>query len=250
MELKPNQLKRFEKQIILKKIGVSGQKRIFSGSALIVGLGGLGCPLLTYLAASGIGVVGIIDFDKVEISNLNRQTLFNENDLGKYKVDRALKAIKKSNKDIKIIPFKEKLTSKNINRIFKNFEIICDGSDNFKTRYLINDYCVKKEKTLITSAISKFDGQLMKFNFKKKGPCYRCFMPSPPHNEKNCQADGIFSPVAGIMGSLQANEVLKSLLKTKNDLTNSILIFNSLKTEFRKVKILANPKCKNKCKNS
>ena len=148
MELKPNQLKRFEKQIILKKIGVSGQKRIFSGSALIVGLGGLGCPLLTYLAASGIGVVGIIDFDKVEISNLNRQTLFNENDLGKYKVDRALKAIKKSNKDIKIIPFKEKLTSKNINRIFKNFEIICDGSDNFKTRYLINDYCVKKEKTL------------------------------------------------------------------------------------------------------
>ena len=107
MELKPNQLKRFEKQIILKKIGVSGQKRIFSGSALIVGLGGLGCPLLTYLAASGIGVVGIIDFDKVEISNLNRQTLFNENDLGKYKVDRALKAIKKSNKDIKIIPFKK-----------------------------------------------------------------------------------------------------------------------------------------------
>ena len=147
----------------------------------------------------------------------------------------------------KIIPFKKKITSKNIKKILSSFDIICDGTDNYNTRYLINDYCVKNKKILISSAISKFDGQLMKFNFKKKGPCYRCFMPSPPDLENNCQAEGIFSPVAGIMGSLQANEVLKCILNSKNDLTNHVLIFDSLKTEFRKSKISINPKCINKC---
>ena len=157
------QFKRFEKQIILKKIGVAGQKKIFSAKVLIVGLGGLGCPLLTYLAASGVGKIGIVDFDKVEISNLIRQTLFNFHDLGKFKVNQAKKAISKINKQTKIISFKEKLTKKNINKIFKKFEIICDGTDNYESRYLINDYCIKFKKILISSAISKFDGHLMKF---------------------------------------------------------------------------------------
>ena len=247
MKINLGQFKRFEKQIILKKIGLAGQKKISSANVLIIGMGGLGCPLLTYLAASGVGKIGIVDFDKVEISNLNRQTLFNTNDIGKFKVDQAKKAVNKINSKIKIIPFKIKLTSKNIKKIFNKFSIICDGTDNYNTRYLINDYCVKNKKTLISSAISKFDGQLMKFDFKKKGPCYRCFMPSPPNFENNCQTEGIFSPVAGIMGSLQANEVLKSILNSKDNLTNCLLRFDSLKTDFRKSKISINPQCINKC---
>ena len=247
MKINLSQFKRFEKQIILKKIGLAGQKKISSANVLIIGMGGLGCPLLTYLAASGVGKIGIVDFDKVEISNLNRQTLFNTNDIGKFKVDQAKKAVNKINSKIKIIPFKIKLTSKNIKKIFNKFSIICDGTDNYNTRYLINDYCVKNKKTLISSAISKFDGQLMKFNFRKKGPCYRCFMPSPPDFENNCQTEGIFSPVAGIMGSLQANEVLKCILNAKDNLNNRVLIFDAFKTEFRKSKISINPKCINKC---
>ena len=247
MKTNLSQFKRFEKQIILKKIGLAGQKKIFSSNVLVIGLGGLGCPLLTYLVASGVGKIGIVDFDKVEISNLNRQTLFNPSDIGKLKVKQVKKAINKINNKIKIISFEKKLTSKNIKKIFSSFDIICDGTDNYNTRYLINDYCVKNKKILISSAISKFDGHLMKFNFKKKGPCYRCFMPNSPDFENNCQTEGIFSPVAGIMGSLQANEVLKSILNTKDDLTNLLLIFDALKTEFRKSKISINPKCINKC---
>ena len=247
MQINSSQFKRFEKQIILKKVGLAGQKKIFSANVLVIGLGGLGCPLLTYIASSGVGKIGIVDFDKVEISNLNRQTLFNPSDIGKFKVNQAKKAINKINKKINVIPFKKKLTSKNIKKIFSNFDIICDGTDNYNTRYLINDFCLKNKKILISSAISKFDGQLMKFNFKKKGPCYRCFIPSLPDYENNCETEGIFSPVAGIMGSLQANEVLKCILNSKNDLTNHVLIFDSLKTDFRKSKISINPKCINKC---
>ena len=247
MKISFDQYKRFEKQIIIKKIGLSGQKKIFLSKVLIVGTGGLGCPLITYLAASGVGEIGILDFDKVELSNLNRQTLYGLNDLGKFKVFQAKKHINKINKKIKIIAYNKKLTSKNIKSIFNKFDVICDGTDNYDTRYLINDYCVKNKKILISAAISKFDGHLFKFNFKKKGPCYRCFMPEKPTEENNCQTEGIFSPVAGIMGSLQANEVLKSILNTKDFLINHMLVFDSLKTEFKKLKISINPKCINKC---
>jgi len=247
MKISLNQYKRFEKQIIIKKIGLSGQKKIFLSKVLIVGVGGLGCPLITYLAASGVGKIGILDFDKVEVSNLNRQTLYGSNDLGKFKVFQAKKHINKINKKIKIITYNKKLTSKNIKDIFNKFDVICDGTDNYDTRYLINDFCVKNKKILISAAISKFDGHLFKFNFKKKGPCYRCFMPEKPIEESNCQTEGIFSPVAGVMGSLQANEVLKSILNTKDFLINHMIVFDSLKTEFRKLKISINPKCINKC---
>jgi len=247
MKINTSDFNRFEKQIILKKIGVTGQKKIFNAKVLVIGLGGLGCPLVTYLTASGVGKIGIIDFDKVEISNFNRQILFSPNDIGKSKVSQVKKYIKKINKKIKIISYENKLTSKNIKNIFKNFDIICDGTDNFETRYLINDHCLKNKKILISSAISRFDGHLMKFNFKKKGPCYRCFMPVYPSSENNCQNEGIFSPVAGVMGSLQANEVLKTILNKKDDLSSHLIIFDSLKTSFRKVRISVNPKCKNKC---
>ena len=147
MKISLSQFRRFEKQIILKKVGLTGQKKILSANVLILGLGGLGCPLLTYLAASGVGKIGIVDYDKVEISNLNRQTLFSTSDLGKLKVKQAKKVIFKLNKNIKVVPFEKKLTSKNIDSILKKFDIICDGTDNYKTRYLINDYCVKNKNT-------------------------------------------------------------------------------------------------------
>ena len=239
--------KRFEKQIILKKIGVNGQKKILKAKVLIIGIGGLGCPLLTYLAASGVGKIGIVDYDKVEISNLNRQTLFAQSDIGKFKVNQAQKNINKINSKIKIFTFNIKLNANNIKKVLKNFDIICDGTDNFQTRYLINDECKRSKKILISAAISKFDGHLYKFNFKKKGSCYRCFMPEIPNDENNCESEGIFSPVAGILGSMQANEVLKTILNFKNNLHNRMIIFNSIKSDFRNIKIGYNPNCKNKC---
>ena len=248
MELTLNDFKTFEKQIILKKIGISGQKRIKNSRVLIIGMGGLGCPLLTYLASAGVGNLGIIDHDKVEISNLNRQTLFNLSDIGKFKVVQAKMKIDKIFRAIKVRKFTEKIVKKNIRKILKDYEIICDGTDNFDTRYLINDECKKNKKILISAAINKFDGQIFKFNFKKKGPCLRCFMPERPEQENNCGSDGIFSPVAGILGSLQANEVLKTILNLKDDLNNNILLFNALKSSLRKIKIYSNPTCLNKCK--
>ena len=247
MELTFNDFKTFEKQIILKKIGISGQKRIKNSRVLIIGMGGLGCPLLTYLASAGVGNLGIIDHDKVEFSNLNRQTLFNLSDIGKFKVVQAKKKIDKIFKAIKVKKFTAKIVKKNIKKILKGYEIICDGTDNFDTRYLINDECKKNKKILISAAISKFDGQVFKFNFKKKGSCLRCFMPERPEQENNCGSEGIFSPVAGILGSLQANEVLKTILNLKDDLNNNILLFNALKSSLRKIKINSNPSCLNKC---
>ena len=243
------EFKRFEKQIILKKIGISGQKKIKSAKVLIIGMGGLGCPLLSYLASSGVNNIGIVDHDKIELGNLNRQILFNTSDLGKYKVNQAKIKIKKIYNQIKIKTLKIKITKKNINTILKGYDIICDGTDNFDTRLLINDFCKKNKKILISAAISKFDGHLFKFNFKKKIPCFRCFMPQQPIQEMNCDVEGIFPPVAGILGSLQANEVLKTILDLKDDLNGNILIFDSLKMILRKTKIKIKPKCSNICKS-
>tara|TARA_Y100000591_G_C21769109_1_gene664579 strand:- start:524 stop:1273 length:750 start_codon:yes stop_codon:yes gene_type:complete len=247
MNLDLKQFERFEKQIILKKIGISGQKKIIKSKVLIIGMGGLGCPLLTYLAASGVGTLGIADHDKVELSNLNRQTLFTTSDIGKFKVDQAKRWIFRINKKIKIKVFRKKITPYNFKSIIKNFDIICDGTDNYKTRFLINDQCKESKKILISAAINKFDGHLFRFNFKKKTPCYRCFMPEQPSDFNNCQTEGIFSPVAGVLGSLQANEVLKEILNFKNESNNQLIIFDSITTNFRNVKISFNPGCKNKC---
>ena len=235
MNLGLKDFKRFEKQIILKNIGINGQKKILKSKVLIIGLGGLGCPLLTYLASSGVGTIGLVDFDRVELSNLNRQTLFNLEDIGKFKVLQAEKNIYKINRKIKIITYRKKLNSKNIQSIIKNFDIICDGTDNYETRYLINDSCKKSKKVLVSAAISKFDGHLFKFNFKKKSSCFRCFMPEIPPFNNNCETDGIFSPVAGVLGSLQANEVLKTILELRNDMSNQMIIFNSIKADLRRI---------------
>ena len=153
------------------------------------------------------------------------------------------------NKIDNVLIVSDKITEKNIKTILKKYDIICDGTDNFDTRLLINDYCKKNKKILISAAISKFDGHLFKFNFKKKTPCFRCFMPQRPIQEMNCDVEGIFPPVAGILGSLQANEVLKTILDLKDDLNGNMLIFDSLKMNIRKSKIQINPNCKNICRN-
>tara|TARA_B100000700_G_C14889360_1_gene781975 strand:- start:284 stop:1036 length:753 start_codon:yes stop_codon:yes gene_type:complete len=247
MKIASSDLKRFSKQIILKNIGVAGQKKIFSSKVLIVGVGGLGCPLILYLANSGVGKIGIVDYDRVDITNLNRQILFNSKDVGKFKVDQASRVIKNINNKIKVFPYKDKINKKNIKNILNKFDIICDGTDNFKTRYLINDYCLKNKKILISAAINKFDGQIFKFNFKKKTPCFRCFMPEIPTMEENCDTEGVISTLAGIVGTIQANEVIKTILNVKDDLLGKMIVFNSLRGEFRKIKLPKNPNCIKEC---
>ena len=243
--IKSEDYQKYYKQLILKKIGISGQKKIFKAKVLVIGAGGLGCPLILYLAYSGIGNLGIADHDKIELSNLSRQVLFTNKDIGKYKALVSKKIVEKINKKINIKIFKKRIDNKNIEKIAKNYQIICDGTDNFKSRFLINDYCIKNKKILISSAINKFDGQLFVFNFKEKTPCFRCFMPEAPSQELNCETDGIMTTLAGIAGSLQANEVIKSILNIKNSVNGNIMIFNALNSSFRKVKLLKNPNCKN-----
>ena len=246
MKFTKKQIDRYSRQIILKKIGVIGQKKILKASVLIVGAGGLGSPIAIYLAALGIGEIGIIDEDSVEISNLSRQIIFSTNDLKKNKSLTAINKLKMINPDIKLLSFSQKLAKKNINKIAKNFDVIVDGSDNFRTRFLINDYCLKNKKILISGAISKFDGQVYTFNFlKKNSPCLRCFIPRSPVNLDidNCEYEGILGTLGGIVGSIQANEVVKEILGIGNTLCGHILIIDALKLTFRKVKLNKRSNC-------
>ena len=240
MKISSRELSRYSKQIILKNIGILGQKKIFSSKVLVVGVGGLGCPLILYLANSGVGNIGLVDDDKVEISNLNRQIIFNDRDINKFKVIQAKKFLKKINKKIKVNIYKDRLDKKNISKILNNYDIICDCSDNFTTRYLLNDYSLKNKKILISAAISKFETHIFNFNFTKNIPCYRCFMPEIPDIDTKCDTDGILPAVAGIAGTLQANEVIKSILSKKSELVGKMIIFNTLNLNFRKVKLTKN----------
>ena len=248
MKINNDELLRYSKQIILKKIGIIGQKKISSAKILVVGVGGLGCPLILYLANTGVGNIGLIDNDKVDPSNLNRQVIFNSSDIGKFKVVRARKVLNKINKKIKVRIYKDRLTKKNIKKILNSYDIICDCSDNFTTRYILNDYSLKSKKILISAAISKFEAHIFNFNFKKKIPCYRCFMPEMPDLEKGCDVEGILPTVAGIAGTLQANEVIKSIVDKKNELVGKMIVFNTLNLNFRKIKLTKNSKCIKDCK--
>tara|TARA_B100001179_G_scaffold216753_1_gene188020 strand:+ start:196 stop:951 length:756 start_codon:yes stop_codon:yes gene_type:complete len=245
MNFSNSQLERYSRQMVLKKIGVIGQKKLLNSKVLIVGAGGLGSPLSIYLAGLGVGEIGIVDFDKIEISNLHRQILFNIEDLKKNKSKIALKKLKKINPNIKITSFNSRLNKKNINKIAEKFDLIADGSDNFKTRFLINDYCLKRKKILVSGAISKFDGHIYTFNFlKKNSPCLRCLMPKIPKNiTLNCEFDGVLGPLAGMVGCIQASEIVKEILHIGDSLCGSILIIDSLKLTFRKVKLKKNAKC-------
>ena len=247
MKISISEYRKFSKQIILKKFGIIGQKKIKSAKVLVIGMGGLGCPLSIYLANLGVGTIGIVDDDKVELSNLNRQIIYNVNDIGKYKVDIAKKKIKIINKKTKIKSYKTRVNKNNIVNIIKKFDIICDGTDNFKTRLIINDYSLMQKKILISAAVSGFDGHIFKFNFGKKTPCYRCFMPETPTNNNNCDAQGVTPTITGIIGTLQANEVLNSILNFKSNMEKKMIVFNSIKMDLRKINLSRNKSCKNKC---
>ena len=243
MKIGENDFLRYSKQIILKQIGILGQKKIFSTKVLIVGMGGLGCPVALYLSNLGIRNIGIADHDKVDLSNLNRQILFNTKDIAKFKVVQAKKFLLKVNKKIKIKAYKEKIIKKNIQHILNKYDIICDCSDNFNTRYLLNDFCLKNKKILISAAISKFEAHIFNFDFTKSIPCYRCFMPEMPYEENKCDTEGILPTVAGIAGTLQANEVVKSILSKKNELVGKMIVFNTLNLNFRKIILTKNTRC-------
>ena len=246
MQFTKEQIERYSRQLILKKIGTIGQKKLLKAKVLIVGVGGLGSPIAIYLAALGIGKIGIIDKDSVEISNLSRQIIFSTNDFKKKKSSTAINKLKKINPNIKFVSFNQELTKKNINKIIKNFDIIVDGSDNFRTRFLINDYSVQNKKILISGAISKFDGQVYTFNFlKKKSPCLRCFIPKIPPNPDtdNCEYEGVLGTLGGIVGTIQANEVVKEVLGIGDTLCGYILIIDGLKLTFRKVKLNKRTNC-------
>jgi len=246
MKFTKKQIDRYSRQIILKKVGVIGQKKLLKSSVLVVGAGGLGSPIAIYLTALGIGKIGIVDKDNVEISNLSRQIIFETNDVNKNKSSAAISKLKNINPDIQFKSFNKNLTITNINQIAKKFDLIVDGSDNFRTRFLINDYCLKNKKILVSGAISKFDGQVYTFNFlKKKSPCLRCFIPNAPIDldVDNCEYEGVLGTLGGIIGTIQANEVIKEILGIGDTLCGYILIIDGLKLTFRKVKLNKRSDC-------
>ena len=239
-QLSKSLIERFSRQIILKNIGILGQKKILSSKVLIVGVGGLGSPVAEFLVRSGIGKMGIIDYDKVSLSNLHRQSLYETSHVGKSKVQVIKKTLDRINPNTKVQTYNLKLNNNNFKKIIKKYDYIVDGSDNFKTKFLLNDFCLKYRKFLVTGAISKFDGHIFTFNFKnKKLPCLRCFYQEsvPTDDLFNCETEGILGTVASIVGTIQANEILKKILNIGQSLNGYILILNLLDLNFRKVKI-------------
>ena len=244
-ELNKENIERFSRQIILKDIGPTGQKKILNSKVLIIGGGGLGSPVADGLARAGVGYIGIADYDKVNLSNIHRQSMFTSKDVGKYKVDVIKKRINSINKKIIVKIYNKKINEKNLERIIKNYEIIVDGSDNFKTKFLLNKYSIKHQKFFVVGAISKFDGHLFAFDFiDKKTPCLKCFYETmPSDNDLNCETEGILGPVAGIVGNLEATEVLKKILNIKNNLKSHIFIMNLIDLSFRKVRFKKKKNC-------
>tara|TARA_Y100001970_G_C14215433_1_gene849375 strand:- start:901 stop:1656 length:756 start_codon:yes stop_codon:yes gene_type:complete len=246
LKLSKNQIERFSRQIVLKNIGIFGQKKIIQSKVLIIGMGGLGCSVAEFLTRAGVGSLGIVDSDNVDLSNIHRQSLYDNGDLKKSKVISASKKLNRINNKTKVICYKMRLNKKNFNKIIEKYDYIIDGSDNFETKFLINDLCLKTKKILVTGAISKFDGHIFSFNFKsKKDPCLRCFFQEDEISEDilNCEYEGILGSVAGIIGTFQANEVLKQILNIGKNLNGYILIFDFLNLNFRKVKFNKQKKC-------
>tara|TARA_B100000900_G_scaffold246297_1_gene209499 strand:+ start:872 stop:1624 length:753 start_codon:yes stop_codon:yes gene_type:complete len=244
--LNKKEIERFSRQIILKDIGSLGQKKIKQSKVLIVGAGGLGCPVAEFLVRAGVGNIGIVDNDIVNISNIHRQSLYDINDIKNLKVKSAKNKLKKINQNTIIKTFNLRINKINASKIIKDYDYIVDGSDNFNTKFLLNDYALKFKKFLVVGAISKFDGHLFTYNFRnKKTPCLRCFFQEDKISDDilNCEYEGILGTVAGILGTLQANEVLKQILNIGQNLDGKILILDLLNLAFRKAKISKKKKC-------
>ena len=239
-KLNKKEIEKFSRQIILKNIGALGQKKILSSKVLIIGMGGLGSPAADFLVRSGIGTLGIVDHDIISLSNLHRQSLYDEKDINQLKVKIAKKKLNKINSKVRVNIFNFKLDKTKFEKIIKNYEYIIDGTDNFKSKFLINDLCLKHKKYLVTGAISKFDGHIFTFNFKNKNiASLRDFYQEENITDEvlNCEYEGILGTVAGIVGAMLANEVLKQILNIGKNLNGFILILDLLNLSFRKVKI-------------
>jgi molybdopterin/thiamine biosynthesis adenylyltransferase/rhodanese-related sulfurtransferase len=235
--LSKEELKRYNRHLILSEVGMEGQEKLKKARVLVIGAGGLGCPILQYLAAAGVGKLGLIDDDTIEESNLQRQVLFNYDDIGKSKAKIAAHKISLLNPHIEIHGYEKRLTRDNVLEIFEDFDIIVDGTDNFPTRYLVNDACVMLDKILVFGSIFKFEGQVTVFNYKtngKRGPTLRCLFPEPPAAEDvpNCSQIGVLGVLPGFIGTLQANEVIKIILGLGDVLSGKMLISNLLNSSF------------------
>ena len=244
--LNKKEIERYSRQIILKDIGSLGQKKIKKAKVLIIGAGGLGCPVAEFLTRAGVGIIGIVDNDLVNLSNIHRQSLYDIKDLKKSKVKCAKNKLNRINPKTFIKIYNLRFDEDNADKLIKQYDIIIDGSDNFKTKFLVNDRSLKFKKILVAGAISKFDGHIFTYNFSnKKVPCLRCFFQEDKISDDilDCQYEGVLGTVAGIVGTLQANEALKQILNIGKNLNGQILILDLLNLNFRKTKIPKQKKC-------
>ena len=244
-EFSNHELERYSRHILLKELGGLGQRRIKDSSVLIIGAGGLGAPVIQYLAASGVGTIGIIDHDKVSLSNLQRQVIYPTKQVGEQKVFSAVDAIYRLNNNVNVRPYNRRLNSEIAEEIFSEYDVVVDGTDNFETRYISNSAAVITKKHLVSGALSQWEGQVSVFAPHKGGPCYACVFPSPPKDglAVTCSEGGVFSPLPGVIGSVMAVETLKILSHSGNTLLGQMFIYDGLKGESRKIKINPNKKC-------
>jgi len=243
-ELTQDEVTRYSRHLILPEVGVEGQKKLKNSRVLLIGTGGLGAPIAMYLAAAGVGTLGIVDFDFVDHSNLQRQIIHSTRDVGRPKIASAKDRIKSINPNVNVITFETKLTSQNALEIIKDFDVVADGTDNFQTRYLVNDACVFLGKPNVYGSVFRFEGQASVFD-ATRGACYRCLYPEPPPPGlvPSCSEGGILGVLPGIVGCIQANEVLKLIIGGGDPLINRLLIFDSWKMRFRELKLAKDPKC-------
>ncbi len=243
-ELSDAQRARYSRHIILDEVGEAGQAKLLGSKVLLLGAGGLGSPAALYLAAAGVGTIGLVDLDVVDASNLQRQILHATSRLGVSKVDSAEKAITDLNPDVKVVKFEERLDSSNVERIFKGFDIVVDGCDNFPTRYLVNDASVWLNIPVVHGSIFRFEGQVTTF-MPRQGPCYRCLYPEPPpaHLAPSCAEAGVLGILPGIVGTMQATEAIKYLLGKGDLLKGRLVCYDSLRMKFRELKLRRDPKC-------
>jgi thiazole biosynthesis adenylyltransferase ThiF len=241
------QIKRYARHIILPEVGGKGQEKLLNSKVLVIGAGGLGSPAILYLAAAGVGTIGIVDFDVVDFSNLQRQVIHNTERVGTPKVESAKKTVEMLNPDVKVIAYNTRISKENIMDIIKDYEVVLDGTDNFPTRFLINDACYFAGKPLVSAAMLRFEGQVSVFDYRNKenSPCYRCLFPEPPPPGlvPSCQEAGILGSIGGIMGCIQATEAIKLILGIGEPLVGKLLIMDALSMDFRKVKLRKDPNC-------
>ncbi len=243
-DLRPEEIARYSRHLTLPEVGLEGQKRLRASSALLIGAGGLGAPLAMYLAAAGVGRLGLVDFDRVDVSNLQRQVLYAQDDIGELKIERARERIRGINPFVEVELYPVRLEAANAQEILAGYDVIVDGTDNFPTRYLVNDACVLIGKPNVYGSIFRFEGQVSLFG-TKDGPCYRCLYPEPPEPGAvpNCAEGGVLGILPGVIGSLQATEVIKYLLGRGESLAGRLLLFDALETRFRELRLRKDPAC-------